>query len=124
MTRSGLEGQLLGATLQHERPELEQKKSALLAQEEQLKVQLADVERALLQELATSEGNILDNKALIESLNKTKEQSSTISSALANAKHIQQDLDKQRDSFRPIARTGSILFFLVAAVRALCYTPE
>ena len=32
VTRSGLEGQLLSATIQHERPELEAKKSELLAE--------------------------------------------------------------------------------------------
>lgn len=70
VTRSGLEGQLLGLTLHHERPELEKKKSALLAEEEQFKIQLADLEKSLLRELAASEGNILENKTLIESLNK------------------------------------------------------
>ena len=35
ITRYGLEGQLLGVTLQHEKPELEQQKSKLLQQEEE-----------------------------------------------------------------------------------------
>lgn len=42
-------GQLLGLTIQREQPELEAQKSALLQQEEGLKVQLAEVERNLLQ---------------------------------------------------------------------------
>lgn len=49
-------GQLLGLTLQREQPELEEKKSGLLRQEEELKVALADLERCLLQNLATSTG--------------------------------------------------------------------
>ena len=56
VTRSGLEGQLLGLTIQREQPELEAQKSALLRQEEELKMQLADLERSLLQNLATSTG--------------------------------------------------------------------
>eukprot|EP00955_Chlamydomonas_euryale_P036485 350448-Chlamydomonas_euryale.AAC.4 len=38
VTRSGLEGQLLGLTIQHEQPELEHQKSELLKTEEALKV--------------------------------------------------------------------------------------
>ena len=38
VTRSGLEGQLLGLTIQKEQPELEAQKSGLLKQEEDLKV--------------------------------------------------------------------------------------
>ena len=44
VTRSGLESQLLAVTLQHEQPELESRKSALLRAEEDLKVQLVAVE--------------------------------------------------------------------------------
>ena len=41
ITRSGLEGQLLGVTIQHEKPELEEQKSKLLHQEEEYKMQLS-----------------------------------------------------------------------------------
>ena len=37
---SGLEGQLLGVTIQHEKPELEKQKSTLLAAEDELKIQV------------------------------------------------------------------------------------
>lgn len=37
--RSGLEGQLLGVTIQHEQPELEKAKSEMLRQEEGFKVE-------------------------------------------------------------------------------------
>ncbi|KAG5188873.1 dynein heavy chain, N-terminal region 2-domain-containing protein [Tribonema minus] len=40
VTRSGLEGQLLGATIQHEQPELEKAKSDMLAKEEAFKASL------------------------------------------------------------------------------------
>jgi dynein heavy chain 2 len=50
VTRAGLEGQLLGATLQHEKPELEQRKSELLQKEEDFKVQLADLEKKLMEQ--------------------------------------------------------------------------
>ena len=69
MTLSGLEEQLLGVTIKHEQPELEQQKSTLLAAEDALKLDLEELEQRLLHELASSEGNLLENKKLIESLN-------------------------------------------------------
>lgn len=119
VTRSGLEGQLLGLTLNHENPELEKKKSELLAQEDGLKIKLAELEKRLLEELSASEGNILENKALIESLDQTKTESVKIADSLTTSKDIQADLDRQREMYRPIAKAGSILYFLIAALKAV-----
>ncbi len=47
-------GQLLNLTLACEQPELEAQRSGLLRQEEALRVQLAALEKQLLQTLATS----------------------------------------------------------------------
>ena len=49
VTRSGLEGQLLGLAIQHEQPELEKAKGEMLRKEEDFKVQLAGLEKDLLQ---------------------------------------------------------------------------
>jgi len=53
---------LVALTIQHENPELEQRKTYLLDQEEKLKFQLAELEEKLLKTLKESKGNILDNK--------------------------------------------------------------
>lgn len=113
VTRSGLEGQLLGVTLQHEKPDLETKKKQLLLQEEEQKMQLAQLERSLLTELASSEGNILQNKQLLLSLNETKSKSLVIAQSLAESTEIQRSLDQERDAYRPIANSGSSLYFLI-----------
>lgn len=44
----------------------------MLAREEEYKLQLVQLEKDLLQSLATTEGNLLENTALIESLSLTK----------------------------------------------------
>lgn len=113
VTRSGLEGQLLGLTIQKEQPELEAQKSSLLKQEEELKVQLADLEKSLLETLANSTGNILENKVLLDSLTETKVKSTTIATSLTDSKQLQLSLDKQREGYRPIAARGSAMYFLI-----------
>lgn len=118
VTRSGLEGQLLGVTLQHEQPELEQQKSRLLRQEEELKVQLSAVEKALVEELANSTGNILENQSLIDSLTQTKQKSADIEASLRGSAEASVELDRQREVYRPFAHAGSKLYFILADLRA------
>ncbi|PRP81711.1 hypothetical protein PROFUN_10811 [Planoprotostelium fungivorum] len=113
-TRSGLEGQLLGLTIRNEKPELETKKSQLLLTEEEQKVQVAELEKQLLVELASSTGNLLENKTLIESLNETKSKSMVIAQSLKESKELQIFLDKEREVYRKIAVMGSGLFFVIS----------
>lgn len=113
VTKSGLEGQLLSITINFEQPELESRKTQILEQEEQLKIKLAGCEKMLLDELANSEGNILENKALIDSLNQTKQQSTQIEAALDESKKLQLSLDQQRNVYKTFANIGSNLFMVI-----------
>lgn len=54
-----------------------------------MRVQLATLEKQLLEELATSEGNILDNRALVASLNETKAKSTTVETSLLESQALQ-----------------------------------
>jgi dynein heavy chain 2 len=121
VTRSGLEGQLLGLAIKHEQPELEKAKGEMLRAEEDFKVQLAAMEKDLLQALATAEGNLLENSALIESLTRTKEKSAEIEEALVKSADASIKLDEQREVYRPFARTGSSIFFLVKSLQSICH---
>ncbi|KAJ1562887.1 Cytoplasmic dynein 2 heavy chain 1 [Nowakowskiella sp. JEL0078] len=114
VTRQGLAGQLLGVILKHEKPELEVEKVKLLKKEDELKIQLSTLEESLLKELANSEGNILENKGLIESLNETKEKSTKISVGLEESQRLQTFLDAERDKFASLSSFGSELFFVVS----------
>ena len=118
-TRAGLQAQLLAATIQYEKPDLEQRKTELLKSEEGLKVQLVELEESLLEELASAEGNILEKKTLLESLNRTKAKSSTIAASLSESQELQSSLDKERSSFLPLAQFGSQLFFVISDLSKL-----
>ncbi|XP_067663541.1 cytoplasmic dynein 2 heavy chain 1-like isoform X1 [Haliotis asinina] len=113
-TRAGLTGQLLAMTLQHEKPELEVRKTELLKQEEDLKIQLAKLEDSLLEELASAKGNILENKELLDSLNKTKASSITITDSLSESVRLQASLDQERNTYLGLAKNGSMLFFVIS----------
>lgn len=119
VTRSGLEDQLLALTVNNEFPSLEQRKSALLAEEEQCKVQLDQLEQQLLEELGKSQGNILDNTELIARLDATKSQAVAIADSLAKGQALQAQLTAQREAYRSVAVLGSVLYFAVAGLSAV-----
>uniref|UniRef100_W5MJK1 Cytoplasmic dynein 2 heavy chain 1 n=1 Tax=Lepisosteus oculatus TaxID=7918 RepID=W5MJK1_LEPOC len=112
-TRAGLRGQLLALTIQHEKPDLETQKTKLLQQEEDKKIQLAKLEESLLETLATAQGNILENKILIESLNKTKASSALIQESLTESHRLQVSLDQERDAYLPLAESASKMYFII-----------
>ncbi|KAM8977653.1 cytoplasmic dynein 2 heavy chain 1 [Pelodytes ibericus] len=112
-TRAGLRGQLLALTIQHEKPDLEEQKTKLLQQEEDKKIQLAKLEESLLETLATSQGNILDNKDLIESLNQTKASSALIQESLTESHRLQISLDQERNAYLPLAESASKMYFII-----------
>ncbi|KAG5501057.1 hypothetical protein GH5_04648 [Leishmania sp. Ghana 2012 LV757] len=113
VTSLGLEGQLLAVTLQQERPELEKQKAELLKNEEGLQLQLSKLEERLLDDLAESQGNLLENTQLIKSLNEVKAQAHSIQQSLARSHELQMELDEKREVYRPFAHHGAALFFII-----------
>ncbi|TPP62125.1 Cytoplasmic dynein 2 heavy chain 1 [Fasciola gigantica] len=115
-TRAGLVDQLLATSLQHERPELEQRRQELVRAEEGMKLELAQLEDNLLEELANARGNILENKELLQSLNRTKQSSLTIAESLTESARLQSELDKERNVFYPLAEAGSRVYFVLTDI--------
>ncbi len=110
----------------------------VLKQEEEMKMQLDKLEQNLLEELANSQGNILENKQLLDSLNKAKENSDTVNKSLEESITLQESLDKvsdqsdtcciqdlwsyyfqERNTYLPLAQSGSALYFVLADLHQL-----
>ncbi len=95
--------------IQHEEFELEKTKMEHLLREEEEKIQMAKLEEELL---AKSEGKILQNKEHIASMEVTEEKTVVIAQSLAASKKA-QELDVQRNVYKPIAHCGSSLYFVM-----------
>ena len=118
-TMSGLTGQLLATALQHEKPELEERKSSLLKKEEEHKIQISKLEDFLLEQLASSSGNILENKELLASLNETKDKSANIAESLKESVALQENLEKEGNVYLPLAEFASQMFFTITDLSKL-----
>jgi len=114
VTLKGLEDQLLSVVIKVERPELEQRRESLIVETSTNKKLLKDLEDSLLRELAQSTGNMLDNVELINTLDETKTKASEVAEKLKMAAKTADEVEKNRDIYRPVAKRGAILFFILA----------
>lgn len=110
VTTKGLEDKLLSLVINDQKPGLETKKKECLEQERFLKIEIAKLEKKLLEELAESTGNILENVALITSLDETKTKSIQISESLQESEKLKASLEKERNGYQPHAAVGTQVF--------------
>lgn len=114
VTETGLEDQLLAMVVRVEKPELEQTKEDLVNKQNQFKITLAQLEADLLQNLSDADPNtILQNKELIEGLEKTKNTSIDIQNQQAIARETEVKINTLREVYRRVAAEGAMLYFLL-----------
>ena len=114
VTKSGLEDQILSDVVRLERPDLEEERTKLIININNDKNQLKAIEDKILKMLFESEGNILDNEELVNTLNDSKTTSAAISRRLEEAEKTEANISTAREKYRPVAAKGSIMYFVVA----------
>ncbi|XP_050519336.1 dynein axonemal heavy chain 6 [Diabrotica virgifera virgifera] len=114
VTLSGLEDQLLADVVRLERPDLERQRTELIIKINADKSQLKAIEDKILYLLYHSEGNILDDEELIETLNESKETSAIIEARLIETESTEEKISVAREKYRLVAVRGSVLYFVVA----------
>ena len=114
ITHSGLEEQLLGVVVAQELPDLATQKANLVIQNAAMNKQLYDIESEILLLLSKSEGNILDDTVLIETLAQSKKTSEEIKEKMSEASNIQAEIASQSEFYRPVANRASLLYFVIA----------
>merc|ERR1719498_1390314 len=119
VTEQGLEDQLLFAVVKLERPDLAWEKSRLIAQQNEFKVKLAELEALLLEKLANAEGDILDDTDLILSLEDAKKTSDEVKEKMVIATETETKINETSENYRPSANRGALVFFLMMDLRKI-----
>jgi len=114
ITPTGLEDQLLGLVVQRERPELQEKKEELVVQAAAATKQLKEIEDQIIEVLSSSEGNILEDETAINIITVAKTKSNEIAKQQEEAKKTEEDIDRNRRGYVPVAKHTSSLFFCVS----------
>ncbi|XP_066909181.1 cytoplasmic dynein 2 heavy chain 1, partial [Halyomorpha halys] len=116
---NGLMEQLLDSALFVEKPSLEKQRLKYIEQEETLTLQLHHMQEEVLETLILAQGDILQNQQLLKSLEVTKVSSDEIKKTLAESSLLKQNLDKERDYYKPLAEYGANLFFACMNLSAI-----
>ncbi|CAH8627144.1 unnamed protein product [Schistosoma bovis] len=116
VTLNGLQDQLLNDITSIERPELEEQRNQLIVKINTDRNQLKETENRILKLLFESEGNILDNEDLINTLNESKIKSSEITKRLTEATLTEQKITIARSKYLPIATRGSVMYFVITSM--------
>merc|ERR1711871_39466 len=99
-------GQLLAATVKKERSEIEARKARMITMLADGKKELANLNQEILHLLSTAEGNILDSKELIQSLQDSKATADEIQQQVTTSIETQKEIEKVRSQFVPVAELG------------------
>lgn len=80
---------------------------------------LKDLEASLLSQLALSQGNILENDALLQSLSQSKKETAAIEQRLAEAKTLKDSIRAKKTAFSDFCGFASKLFFFIEDLSGL-----
>lgn len=113
VTEAGLEDQLLALVVKKERPDLAAQKEALILEQNGFKIKLKELESGLLYKLANAKGDILEDIALIESLEFSKKLSGEINEKVEIGKVTDENITVASEFYRPAASRGALVFFMM-----------
>jgi dynein heavy chain len=126
VTPLGLEDQLLSLVIRKERPDLASRKAALIHQGNEFKVRIKQLEDDILVKLSTAEGDITEDRALIEGLENAKQQSLDASARLEEGRQITASINETAERYRGVAKRGATIFFLMNSLHRIhtCVIPS
>lgn len=93
---------------------MERQRTELIVRINTDKQSLKNIEDKILKLLYQSEGNILDDEELIDTLNESKETSAIIAARLVETEATEEKISVARERYRSVATRGSVLYFVVA----------
>ena len=85
----------------------------VLADVNNLTKSLMVLDAQLLDRLSSNEGNLLDDVELLGVLSNTKTKAIEVKTKLVQATQTKIDINEKRETFRPVATRGSVLYFSI-----------
>ncbi len=114
LTKKGISNELLGITLQVEKPELIDLKKRKSKEEEESRNALESFENDLLSILSSTDDDIISNPKLITTLSQIKAKATSITESLNALKISKLKMEEEQSVYNNLIRFGSNLFFLLS----------
>lgn len=111
MTRSSLQSQSLDQVLKSERPDTDKKRTDLMKLQGEFRLRLRHLEKSLLTALNESQGNILDDDKVIDTLETLKKEAAEVTTKVEETDAIMTEVDEVTSQYLPLSKACSSLFF-------------
>ncbi|KAG8538309.1 hypothetical protein GDO81_022872, partial [Engystomops pustulosus] len=121
VTFKGLQDQLLSSVVIHEQPHLEAQRSQILESIAADLSTLRGLEEQSLTLLQKTEGHLLDDEDLINTLQKSKLTSKDVFKRMRDSGKTEASIEAARGIYLPVAQRGAVLYFVVANLIHLNY---
>lgn len=119
VTPSSLQNQCLNIYMKNEREEIDKKRNDLLKLQGECKVKLRELEDSLLDALNKSEGNILDNNALINTLETLKREAAEIAAEVEKTDDTMKEIEIVSNQYLPLSNMTSRIFFTLDSMSGI-----
>ncbi len=119
VTKIGLKNRLVSALVNYKMPELKSDLRKLTEEEEKHGLALQELETKLLSLLCNTDGDLLENKDLVETLLQTRENATKLSNALKEFNDAKKMIHEHYRHFEGIATFASNLYFLLTKLKAV-----
>lgn len=119
VTPSSLQNQCLNIYMKNEREEIDKKRNDLLKLQGECKVKLRELEDSLLDALNKSEGNILDNNALINTLETLKREAAEIAAEVEKTDDTMKEIELVSNQYLPLSNMTSRIFFTLDSMSGI-----
>ncbi|KAM0751755.1 hypothetical protein T439DRAFT_218203 [Meredithblackwellia eburnea MCA 4105] len=113
ITRASLQAQSLNQVLRVERPDTDRKRSDLLRLQGEFRARLHFLERSLLTALNESQGNILDDDKVIETLETLKREAAEVTRKVEETDAVMAEVEQVTSEYLPLAQACSSVFFVL-----------
>jgi dynein heavy chain len=114
VNRESLEDRLLNLVVAIEEPTVEEQRENLVVESAANRRHLQSIEDTILQKLTESEGSILDDEVLINTLTASKNTSNKIEVKLLESEKLHRAIDLARMNYKPASTRVAGLYFCVS----------
>lgn len=121
VTPSSLMSQCLNIYLKNEREEIDKKRNGLLKLQGEFKEKLRMSEDQLLDALNKAEGEILENDALIQTLESLKKEAATIAIEVAKMDETLEEIQIVSNEYIPLSTMTTRIFFSLESMSNVHY---
>lgn len=119
VTQSSLQTQSLNDVLKFERPDVDRRRTNLVKMQGEFSIHLRRLEKRLLQALNQSQGNILDDDVVIETLETLKKEAAEISRKVAETDGVMAEVETITRQYKKIAQACSAVFAVLEQLHHL-----